>query len=49
MDIMGHTKLELNFGKVEKVDIHEQTRVIKKSDTKTGETVSSIVENSRRN
>ena len=29
INIFGHTKLEINFGKAEKVDIHEETRVIK--------------------
>ena len=46
INIMGHTKLEFNFGKVQKVDIHEETRVIKKNDTKSGESSSSIVKNS---
>ena len=32
---MGHTKLESNFGKVEKFDVHEETRVLKKNDTQT--------------
>ena len=36
MNIMGHTKLELDFRKVEEVDIHEKTRVIKKYVTKAG-------------
>ena len=44
--IMGHTNLELNFGKVDKVDIHKEKRAIKKNDTKAGESSSSIVSNS---
>ena len=39
---MGLTKLELNFGKVERVDIHEET----KNDTKERESSSSILRNS---
>ena len=46
MNILDHAKLELYFGKVEKVDIHEETRVVKKNDTKAGESSSSIVKNS---
>ena len=46
INILGHTKLELNFGKVETVDIHEETRVIKKNDMKAGENSSFIVWNS---
>ena len=48
MNIMGHTRLELNFGKVEKVDIREETRAIKKNDTKVGMSSSSIAKNSEK-
>ena len=48
MNMMGHTRLELNFWKVEKVDIHEETRVIKKNDTKAGMSCSSIEKNSEK-
>ena len=47
MNILDHTKLELYFGKVEKVDIHEETDVIKKYNTKAGENSNSIVRNLR--
>ena len=46
MNIMEHTKLKLNFGNVEKVDLHGETRVIKmikNNDMKAGESSTSIV------
>ena len=46
INILGHTKLELNFRKVEKVDIHEETRVIKENNMKAEQNSSFIVRNS---